>query len=285
MVSAMTYRELRNIGVETLKKAGVDAPAFELSVLFEDLAGIPRERFPLLGGEEAPEEAAERLLAAVGRRAEGYPLQYLVGSWWFYGRKFAVGEGVLIPREETELLCEISLRLLEHERAPKVADLCSGTGCVGITIAKERPDAEVFAYELSEDALAYLEKNIRLSDAPNVRACRADVLLPPEADAPVFDLIACNPPYIRSGEIPLLQPELCAEPYLALNGGEDGLDFYRAVIQNWPQKLRGGGHLVFEMGEDEAPEVAKLLTAAGFTEIEIYDDLAGFQREISARKP
>ncbi len=281
----MTYRELRDIGVGTLKKAGVDAPAFELSVLFEDLAGVPRARFPLLGAEEAPKEAAEELLAAVKRRAGGYPLQYLVGSWWFYGRKFEVGEGVLIPREETELLCETALRLLEHERAPTVADLCSGTGCVGVTIAKERPDAEVFAYELSEDALAYLKRNIMLNDAPNVHVCRADVLLPPEADAPVFDLIACNPPYIRSGEIPLLQPELRAEPYLALSGGEDGLDFYRAVIQNWPGKLRPGGHLIFEMGEDEAPEVAKLLAAAGFAEIEVYDDLAGFQREISAKKP
>lgn len=281
----MTYRELRDIGVKTLKKAGVDAPAFELSVLLEDLAGVPRARFPLLGAEEAPKEAAEKLLAAVKRRAEGYPLQYLVGSWWFYGRKFEVGEGVLIPREETELLCETALRLLSHEHAPKVADLCSGTGCVGVTIAKERPDAEVFAYELSEDALAYLKRNITLNGAPNVHICRADVLLPPEADAPVFDLIACNPPYIRSGEIPLLQPELRAEPYLALSGGEDGLDFYRAVIKNWPGKLRSGGHLVFEMGEDEAPAVERLLMAAGFAEIEIYDDLAGFQREISAKKP
>lgn len=281
----MTYRELWKTGVETLQKAGADAPAFEVSVLFEDLAGIPKERLPLLGGETAPAETAEKLLSAVKRRAEGYPLQYLVGSWWFYGRKFAVGEGVLIPREETELLCETALSLLEHEHAPKVADLCSGTGCVGITIAKERPDAEVFAYELSEDALSYLKKNMILNGAPNVQAFRADVLQPPEEEAPVFDLIACNPPYIRSGEIPSLQPELRAEPYLALSGGEDGLDFYRAVIRNWPEKLRSGGHLVFEMGEEEAPAVTSLLEAAGFTEIRVYDDFAGFQREISAKKP
>lgn len=284
-MSDMTYRELRKTGIETLQKAGVDAPAFEISVLFEDLADIPKEQLPLLGGEIVPPETAEKLFLAVKRRAEGYPLQYLVGSWWFYGRKFAVGEGVLIPREETELLCEMSLRLLEHEHAPRVADLCSGTGCVGITIAKERPDAGVFAYELSEDALFYLRKNIFLNGVPNVRAFRADVLLPPGEDVPVFDLIACNPPYIRSGEIPSLQPELRAEPYLALSGGEDGLTFYRAVIRNWPEKLRSGGHLVFEMGEEEGPEVAKLLNDAGFTEIKIYEDLAGFQREISAKKP
>lgn len=284
MVSGMTYRELRKTGIERLQKAGVDAPAFEISVLFEDLAGIPKERFPLQSEEIAPAETAEKLLSAVKRRAEGYPLQYLVGNWWFYGRKFAVGEGVLIPREETEQLCEAALRLLEHEHAPKVADLCSGTGCVGITIAKERPDAEVFAYELSEDALGYLRKNILLNEAPNVRAFRADVLLPPAEEVPVFDLIACNPPYIRSGEIPTLQAELRAEPYLALSGGEDGLDFYRAVIRNWPEKLRSGGYLVFEMGEEEASEVTKLLEDAGFTEIKIYEDLAGFQREISAKK-
>ena len=284
-MSGMTYRELRRIGVETLQKAGVDAPAFEISVLFEDLADIPKEQFPLLGGEPVPPEIAEKLLLAVKRRAEGYPLQYLVGSWWFYGRKFAVGEGVLIPREETELLCEMALRLLEHEPEPKVADLCSGTGCVGITIAKERPDAGVFAYELSEDALFYLRKNIFLNGAPNVRAFQADVLLPPEEDVPVFDLIACNPPYIRSGEIPSLQPELSAEPYLALSGGEDGLDFYRAIVRNWPEKLRSGGYLIFEMGEEEGPVVIKLLKDAGFTEISVYEDLTGFQREISAKKP
>ena len=216
------------------------------------------------GGIEAADFEAAQLLAAspdkatladrVARRLNGEPLQYLLGEWEFWGMTFAVGEGVLIPRPDTEVLVEEGLAALQGKAAPRVLDLCAGSGCVALALAHERPDAAVTALEWDPAAYAYLEKNIAALGG-NVVAVRADVLAPPPAGMGSFDLITANPPYLTAGEMAALSPELRREPPQALLGGADGLAFYRAIREKWLPLLKPGGTLALEIGWKQAEAV------------------------------
>lgn len=211
------------------------------------------------------------------RRKNGEPLQYIFGKWWFYKSEFLVGEGVLIPRQDTEHLVEAALELIEGQKEPKVADLCSGSGCIAISIALDRPDAEVLAVEKYDAACDWLNKNIEHNKASNVTALKADVLLKREEK---FDLIVCNPPYIPVGEKETLSAEVLNEPHTALFGGEDGLYFYREITHIWKENLNDGGRLAFEVGFDEAEAVADILKAEGFSNIGTKTDLLGIERVV-----
>lgn len=213
----------------------------------------------------------------VERRKKGEPLQYIFGKWWFFKSEFLVGEGVLIPRQDTEHLVEIGLELIKDKHAPFVADLCSGSGCVAISIGLERPDAKVIAVEKFNRAVHWLQKNIEHNKAANVSAEQSDVLIEQEG---MFDLIVCNPPYIPSGEKETLSREVLKEPHTALFGGEDGLFFYREISRLWKRNLNLGGKLAFEVGIGEAEAVADIMRAEGFINIETKIDLLGIQRVV-----
>lgn len=211
------------------------------------------------------------------KRRQGIPIQYIMGKWWFYKSEFLVGEGVLVPRQDTEILVETGLELIKNTEKPRVADLCSGSGCIAISVALDRPDAEVYALEKYPEAFSYLEKNIDMNRAENVKGVLADVTLPHSGE---YDLILCNPPYIPLADKDILSPEVLNEPHTALFGGEDGLDFYRIITNLWKNNLKSGGKLAFEVGIKEAEEVGEILRKEGFCEIGANCDLIGIQRVV-----
>lgn len=274
----MTFAEVWRKGL-ALAGPGDDR-AFEVSCLFEGAFGASRYSTGPDSGE-TDAAALESFLAHCRRLAAGEPLQYLLGEWEFYGLPFYVGEGVLIPQPDTETLVETALGLLDGLPSPVIADLCSGSGCVAVAVAHMRPDARVYALELSEEAFPYLERNIARNGA-NVEALHCDALNPPEL--PPLDGVASNPPYISRVEMAGLPPQVRREPEMALYGGEDGLDFYRALPGIYYPLLKNGGFLALEVGYTQAEAVAALLTGAGYRGVETRRDLAGVARVIAARK-
>lgn len=259
-------------------KAGIDDPAFNSMCLVEKVFGVDKNAL-ISGTPTADDDKAVQFITLVGRRLSGEPLQYLLGQWEFYGYPLKVGSGVLIPRDDTEVLLRDCLKLLENKPKAKVLDLCSGSGALAIALAKER-DVEITAVELSPKALPYLVRNIALNKA-EVRVVRGDIFeCTDEFEDDCFDLILSNPPYIKSGEIDDLQTEISFEPRLALDGGEDGYDFYRHIIRAWKSKLKDGGTLAFELGEGQYDAVAEMMKVEGFENIGGSLDLGGIQRSI-----
>lgn len=215
------------------------------------------------------------------RRIAGEPLQYLLGSWEFYGLPFAVGPGVLIPRADTECLVDAALQFLKGRPKARVADLCAGSGCVGAAIQKNAPHCRVTAVEYSSAAFAYLQKN--LADlAVQVQAVQADIT---QGGFGSYDLIVSNPPYICTNVLPTLQPEVQQEPAVALDGGADGLRFYRAILQHWLPCLCSGGALMVEIGYDQAAAVTDLFKAAGLAQVHTLQDYGKNDRVIVGTLP
>ena len=275
----MKVREAFEKIEKTFLKAGVDSPAFEASVLMEDLLELPRNPEITAAETVLNSEQEEKLFFAAKKRTEGFPLQYLIGNWEFFGRKFFVGEGVLIPRPETELLCEFVLKRFSRSMPPKVVDLCSGTGCIAITIAKELPGAEVTAVELYEKAFEHLERNNALH-GNCVSTVKGDALVP----FGKFDCIVSNPPYITGDEMKELQTEVTFEPETALFGGEDGLYFYREIAKNWFGHLNEGGIIAFEIGDTQGEAVLSILSGNGYKNAAVIKDYEGRDRVASAVK-
>lgn len=260
-------------------EAGVDSPAFEVSVLMEDLLSLPRRPEFSVPERELSSEEEEKLFSAAEKRAGGYPLQYIIGNWEFFGRKFFVGEGVLIPRPETELLCEFVLKHYSRSMPPKIIDLCSGSGCIAITLAKELSGADVTAVELFEEAFEYLERN-NIFHGNAVKTVKGDALAP----FGNFDCIVSNPPYITGEEMKELQTEVTFEPKTALFGGTDGLDFYRAIAKNWYPNLNEGGIIAFEIGDTQGKSVSEILSENGYKNPEVIKDYEGRDRVVAAIK-
>lgn len=221
--------------------------------------------------------------AMVKRRLSGYPLQYLLGEWEFFGLSFYVGEGVLIPRADTEILVETALELCGNLPCPVICDLCSGTGCIPIALSKNLPpQALLSAVELSDDALTYLRKNKQRHQCSNLTIIQADVLTwEPQQQ---FDLITANPPYISSAEMLTLQPEVKKEPVMALEAPENGLYFYRILSERCRKFLKDGGWLAFEIGYQQGEAVAGFLRDNHFSDIRIIQDYGGNDRVVIGRK-
>lgn len=276
----MKVKEAFEIITAGFEKAGVDSPAFETSVLMEDLLGLPRNPEHIAAETVLKPEEEEKILAAAEKREGGYPLQYIIGNWEFFGRKFFVGEGVLIPRPETELLCEAVLKFYSRKMPPKIIDLCSGSGCIAITLAKEINSASVSALELYEGAFGYLSKN-NAFHGNCVKTVHGDAL---EAFG-MFDCVVSNPPYITGEEMKGLQTEVTHEPETALFGGEDGLDFYRAISKNWFEHLTSGGLIAFEIGDTQGEAVKEILTESGYLFASVMQDYEGRDRVVTAVKP
>lgn len=286
----MTVRALYDALRARLEEGGVEAAAFEADCLLEHFAGLSRGTRPLRNGEEAPEKVVVAALSAAARRTRGEPLQYLLGEWDFLDLTLEVGEGVLIPRPDTELLCETAADWLRNTPVPVSApcmtalDLCAGSGCVALGTARLFPNVRVTAVELSELALPYLRRNCARYPAFQVTPVQGDVLHD-AADFPDgWTAILSNPPYIPAADLPDLMPEVQREPRMALDGGGDGLAFHRVIASEWTKKLASGGFCAVEVGIGQAAAVAAIFRDAGLISVSVFRDLGGIERVVAGRR-
>ncbi len=258
---------------------GVENADFEALCLLEHVTGYGRSALITHGDAPVSEAQLELLNSLTEKRLTRYPLQYLLGEWSFMGFPLAVGEGVLIPRDDTEVCVRMALDFLKDRPSAKVYDLCAGSGAIAIALCG-LVRAEVSAVELSDKAFYFLQKNISRNGL-KVTAINGDVLTcHREVPDGSLDLIISNPPYICRSELSGLQAEVKFEPSMALDGGESGLDFYRAIIRDWTPKLKRGGALVFELGEGQAATVRRWLKGSGYEEICTEKDFGGCERAI-----
>ncbi|MGN1467856.1 MAG: peptide chain release factor N(5)-glutamine methyltransferase [Ruminococcus sp.] len=276
----MTIEELYKKAKNELKKAGIEDPAFDALCLIQKVFSFDRARLIAYGNTQAKQDDEKLFLSYVSRRAEFEPLQYILGSWSFMGYDFNVGEGVLIPREDTSEVVSLCIEKARTVENPKILDLCSGSGAIAVLLSKEIKNADVTAVEKSEKAFSYLSENIRLNNAAVKAICGDIFKCMNNFKNASFDIIVSNPPYIKSGELDSLQKEVQREPALALDGGADGYDFYRFIISNWTQKLKPKGSMAFELGENQFDTVKELMKAEKFTDFEEKIDLGNTQRAI-----
>lgn len=278
MVTAFSYAKM---AVERLRVNDIPDAAFEVRCLLEDVAHLP---YGVAQDAVLSAQTVQALDAALEQRLSGRPLQYILGQWDFLSLRLKVGEGVLIPRADTELLCETAADRLRRVQNPHVLDLCAGSGCVGIGVASLLPCATVVEVEKSPQAFAFLQENIKRYPQYAVRAVQADILTDFDAVDGSFDAILSNPPYIASAELDGLMREVQHEPRLALDGGADGLLFYRAILTHWLEKLKKGGFCAVEIGFDQGEQVNRLFGKFGLKNTRILKDYGGNDRVVIGEK-
>lgn len=267
------YLKLRGI----LSEAGIEAPGLEARLLIEGATGMNRASQIANSNSEISGEIQEKLISMAQKRAGHLPLQYILGKWSFMGFELKVGEGVLIPRDDTEVLVGLCLDYLKASDGKTALDLCAGSGAVSVALDK-LANADVTAVELSDKAYNFLLENIK---GTNIKPHKGDIFeCYRDFEAKSFDLIASNPPYIKTDEIETLQTEVGYEPKTALDGGADGLDFYRAIARRWTPLLKSGGAMAFELGEGQAEYVGGLMADHGYINIKTAKDLGGTDRAI-----
>ena len=280
---ATTYNNLYLDTRQRLREAGVEGAQLEARELLCYAAGKSREQFYRDMALYAPDPVEEKLAALVERRLAGEPVAYLIGEWEFYGLTLDVTPDVLIPRMDTEVLAERAILLARAAgEGARVLDLCAGSGCVGLAVAANVPTCRVVLADISEAALKICKGNVRRNELnARVTCVQADALQKPDAALWDFDVIACNPPYIPTGDLAGLDVSVRDyEPRSALDGGADGLDFYRAITARWGSALRLGGSLLFEVGINQAMDVAALLEGSGFEDIQSTQDTQGIPRVV-----
>lgn len=279
----MTIFEAYNQTKQKLKAAGIPDSVFEAKLIIKHITGLNNTQILTEYAKELTEFQQNNLTAILRQREIRYPLQYILGEWAFYKYKFKVGVGVLIPRSDTEVLVEECVKYLENKPKAQILDLCSGSGCIGISLACDFPESAVVLLEKYPEAMRYIEENIKLNGAYNALAFSGDVLNG-DAGEQKYDLIVSNPPYIPPSEMEIVSPETKFEPETALLGGQDGLDFYRAIIKNYKDSLKDGGMIAFEVGINEYERVSVLLKDADFTNVTVTKDLNGIERVVTAIK-
>lgn len=249
------YRE----AIKVLTEAGCDSPEFDAQQLVSYCLGMNKTQLLLNSGNPVEEGKLIFFEDCIKRRCNHEPLQYIIGMWDFHRFSFKVGEGVLIPRPETELLVEFATEKIQKNDFKVVYDLCCGSGCIGLTVAKIFPSVKVYCMDISDKAIEYTNKNKELLGADNATVIKADVLdTVGFLGLPRPDIILSNPPYIKTEVIKTLQPEIAFEPFMALDGGDDGLVFYRALSDNWFTYINKGGYIAMEIGEDQGKDVLSL---------------------------
>lgn len=281
----MTYSQLYRTVRDRLSCAGIEAAAYEARCLLEELISIDRLRLISRGNDAVSDDEYNILISAAEKRADGYPLQYIIGKWSFMGREFLVGEGVLIPRDDTETAVMTCCEAVKELPSPRIIDLCSGSGIIAVTLSKLLKSADITALELSSTAFGYLERNTELNECKSITALKADIFKAyGDFEDGCFDAIISNPPYISRDVIPTLQKEVRHEPVSALDGGPDGLDFYRCIAKDWMPKLKPGGSVTLEIGEEQAQAVMELLSENGIGRIRVVKDIQGLDRVIFGTK-
>ena len=277
------YIALRN----RLRDAGIEAAALEARLIAASAAGKSTEKLLRDMRYYATDEVERRAEEMVQRRLAGEPVAYITGVWEFRGLPMEVSRDVLIPRIDTEVLAELAIKYLRGTGRldARVLDLCSGTGCIGCAIAAELPRVRVVLADVSAAAMDISRRNVERNGlGGRVSFLPADVTKQPPLMTGSFDLVVSNPPYIPTMEILTLDPSVRDyEPVWALDGGEDGLDFYRAILKNWALVIRQGGELMFEVGEDQAERVKDLMRMAGLREARSFPDTQNIQRVVAAK--
>ncbi len=279
----MKVEELRKKIASALIECSYEEADFEADCIVADLLGVTNSVLPVIGSTDVSSEIVVQADSYVQRRYSGEPLQYILGKWEFYGLDFYVGEGVLIPRPETEMLVDIAIDFLKDKTNPACFDLCSGSGCIGITVASLVNDSQVTVLEKSFEALSYLRRNKVLNNTDNLEIVQGDLF----DGATVFgnrkcDILLSNPPYIKRALLPELQIEVQAEPNMALDGGEDGLDFYRAIADEWISCIKPDGMLAVEIGEEQGSEVSAVFSKY-FADVSVIKDFYGNDRIVTAK--
>lgn len=267
----MTLQEAYRAGLSRLRAAENADVEFDCGCLLECAAGLTRTERLSRPEATLPPQEEQRFLAMLARRASGEPLQYILGKWPFYGRDFSVGEGVLIPRPETEELVALASERMLATHAQTVFDLCAGSGCIGLTLALEHPETQVYLLEKYPSAFAYLQKNQADLKVSNARIFEADIADFTPQDGISADILVSNPPYVESGQIPDLQREVQREPLTALDGGTDGLAFYRLIAEKWLPHVRWGGEILLECGDGQGNAVAALFAGKTARQQVLFD--------------
>ncbi|ABF88617.1 putative protein methyltransferase HemK [Myxococcus xanthus DK 1622] len=280
-----TIRRVLTWTTQHFEKRQVDAPRLTAEILLSHVLKLSRVRLYVDLDRPLSKDELGAYRALIERRMAGEPTQYLTGVREFYNRPFKVDARVLIPRPETELLVEAALRMLPKDAPGRALDVCTGSGCIAISLAAERPQATVIATDLSPDACALARENAQaLGVADRVTVLQGDLFTPVPAGER-FQVVVSNPPYIASGEIPGLSAEVRREPTLALDGGPDGLVAVRRVVTGARQWLEPGGLLALEIGEDQGPAVLELLRAAGYADARVEKDLERRERMAFGTQP
>ena len=279
---ATTYNDLYLDLRTRFRRAGVFDPDRAARELLCAACGKTREELVRDGRLYMPPEAERAADDLARRHLAGEPVAYLIGEWEFYGLPLDISRAVLIPRPDTEALAARAIEAAEGFAEPRVLDLCAGSGCVGLAIAKHVPNARVVLGELDEEALKVCRQNIRRNAlSARVSAVCADALEKPSRQLGEFHVIACNPPYLDRADMDNLQPEVRREPALALFGGPDGLDFYRRIAREAQNYLAPGGVMLLEVGQGQAPAVGEMFSP--WAACAAHRDLNGIERVVEAR--
>lgn len=284
-----TWEALLKEGQEILEAAGIEEAGLDAWLLLEYESGKNRAYYFAHCKEEADEEIKTPYMEKIRKRAQHIPLQHLTHQGYFMGYEFFVNENVLVPRQDTEVLVEEALFLIKEKEVPQILDMCTGSGCILLSLLLEREDALGTGADLSEKALSVAEKN-RETYHLETRAelIKSDMFQSGyfEGKKESFDIIVSNPPYIPTEEIEKLQAEVrFHDPFIALDGREDGLYFYRIIAKNAGEYLKPGGFLACEIGCDQGEDVKKMFEICGFSDVKVIKDLAGLDRVVSGKLP
>lgn len=264
-----------------LKASGIDTPEVEVETILCHLMGVNRLNLYLHGEKLIDDKAIARLDQIVARRSTRYPLQMILQEYWFFGRKFFVNDDVMVPAPETELLCEGALTYLKSNKiqSPRVLDIGTGSGVIAITLACEYIVGEILAVDISPSAMNVARKNANTHSVNDKIEFRESNFLDAVKKSEKFDLIISNPPYVTETEYKTLAPEVHADPKIAITSGEDGLDAIRVILEKAPDFLAKGGHIMFEIGHDQAERIIKITEKdSRYNSISILKDLNNFDR-------
>lgn len=279
----MTIEEFLAEIITVFKKVGIENPELEAQILAAHVLSVDRTYLFVHKDEELDDKVLLASAALINERCKRRPLQYVMGTADFCGLELAVDERVLIPRPETEELAALGLNIIKSVKAPEICDLCTGSGCIAMAFAANRSDAKVTAMELSPKAFMLASVNCR--NYSNIKVLRGD-LFEALKEKKQFDLIVTNPPYIPTEDIEQLEPEVKDfEPRMALDGGRDGLDIVRRILEEAPDYLKENGSILMEIGDEQGPETLKTAQMSGkYKDAEIIRDMQGKDRIFKAKK-
>ncbi len=278
-----TYNDIYLSTRNLLKRSGIEAYALEARTLVACAADKTVQQLLRDINLYTSKQVEDKVTDFVARRLKGEPVAYITGSWEFYGLPMKVTPDVLIPRMDTEVLVDAVKEVLTgYKMDARVLDLCCGSGCITCAVGHELPATKLVAIDLSASALEICRQNIAMNRLSSRVIClQADATVSPPMGIGSFDVIASNPPYIESDEIQTLDGSVKDyEPIWALDGGKDGLRFYKAIIKYWKSLLRPGGCIIFEVGENQAQDVGEMLMAAGFESVSYRKDTQGIDRVV-----
>ncbi len=286
MTEQWTVARVLAWATEDFRNRGFDSPRLEAELLLAHSLSCDRIRLVIDSSRPLSADELGAVRQLIQRRRRSEPMAYILGAREFWGRRFVVSPAVLIPRPDTEALVETALALTKDQHLfGRALDLCTGSGCVAVSFALERPTWRTWATDVSNDALEVARLNAARLGAAEITFRAGDLFAALESGQR-FSLITANPPYIASGELPTLQPDIRDyEPVIALTSGSDGLDLVRRLIDQAPAYLEPGGSLAMEIGAGQAPEVKRLMAARGFVNVQSKQDLGKHERVVFGQAP